>query len=84
MARDTQWQGVNQLWRRARAFADAHPNLTAWAALAVAMVAILLWSAKDVDLLLRQRLALVVATVLLAGACVWIITWEDDSESPET
>lgn len=85
MARDIQWQGMTRLWHRARAFAGTHPNLTAWAALAVAMVAILLWSAKDVDLLLRQRLALVVATVLLAGACVWIITWEDsDSDTPET
>lgn len=83
MAQDTQAGGVSDLWGRVRGLAEAHPNLTAWAVLAVAMVVILLWSAKDVELLLRQRLALVVATILLAGACVWIITWEDDAEEPE-
>lgn len=58
-------------------FAARHPRLTAWAALAVGMVIILLWSAKDVGLLPSQLAALVVATVLLAGLCVWIIGWEE-------
>ena len=40
------------------------------------MVAILLYAARDVDLLPSQLFAMVVATVLLAGACVWILTWE--------
>ncbi len=53
-----------------------HPYLTAWLVLAVVMVAILLVAAKDVGLLPNHLAALVVATVLLAGACVWIITWE--------
>jgi hypothetical protein len=44
----------------------------------------LLWSAKDVGLLPTQLLALVIATILLAGLCVWIIGWEDDeSEQAE-
>ena len=60
-------------WRdRAR----RHPQLIAWGLLAVAMVVILLFSAKDVGLLPRQTAALVVATVGLAGLCVWIIGWE--------
>lgn len=59
-----------------REFINQHPYLTAWAALAVGMVAILLWTSKDVDLLPSQRAWLVVATILLAGACVWIISWE--------
>ncbi len=58
-------------------FAERHPRITAWAALAVGMVIILLWSAKDVGLLPTQLVALVVATVVLAGLCVWIIGWED-------
>ena len=58
-----------------------HPQLTAWAVLASGMVIILLWSAKDVGLQTAQMLALVVATVLLAGLCVWIIGWED--QEPE-
>jgi hypothetical protein len=44
------------------------------------MVIILLWSAKDVGLLPTQLFALVIATILLAGLCVWIIGWEDDDE----
>jgi hypothetical protein len=53
-----------------------HPALVAWVILAVGMVAMLLYAAKDVALLPTQVLALVVATILLAGACVWILTWE--------
>ena len=60
--------------------ASGHPRITAWIALAVGMVVILLWSAKDVGLLPTQLLALVVATILLAGLCVWIIGWEDKEE----
>ena len=63
-----------------KGFAGQHPRLAAWAALAVGMVIILLWSAKDVGLLPTQLIALVVATILLAGLCVWIIGWEDNDE----
>ena len=59
-----------------RNFVEGHPNLTAWIALAIGMVAILFWAAKDAGLLPGQMAALVAATILLAGACVWIITWE--------
>lgn len=64
-----------------KAFAARHPRLSAWIALAIGMVVILLWSAKDVGLLPTQLLALVVATILLAGLCVWIIGWEDNEEN---
>jgi len=40
------------------------------------MVAILVWEARDVGLLAGQWMVLVVVTVLVAGACVWIIGWE--------
>ncbi len=63
-----------------KTFASQHPRLTAWIVLAIGMVIILLWSAKDVGLLPTQLLALVIATILLAGLCVWIIGWEDDDE----
>ncbi len=55
---------------------NEHPMITAWAALAVAMVVMLLFAARDVALLPSQLAALVIVTILLAGACVWIITWE--------
>jgi hypothetical protein len=64
-----------------RTWIEHHPRLAAWFVLAVGMVIILLWSAKDVGLLPTQLAALVVATILLAGLCVWIISWEDEDES---
>ncbi len=64
-------------------FAGQHPRITAWAALAVGMVVILLWSAKDVGLLPTQMIALVIATILLAGLCVWIIGWEDGEDTED-
>ncbi len=57
-----------------------HPRLTAWVVLAIGMVAILVWSARDVGLIWTQWLALVVATIGLAGLCVWIIGWEDEGD----
>ncbi|MBO9361748.1 MULTISPECIES: hypothetical protein [Thermoflexus] len=68
------------MWATIRGFAERHPRLTAWIALAIGMVAILLWSARDVGLTPSQMLALVVATIILAGLCVWIISWEDEEE----
>jgi hypothetical protein len=59
-----------------REFASKHPRLISWVVLALGMVIMLLWAAKDVGLLPAQMIALVVATVLLAGLCVWIIGWE--------
>jgi hypothetical protein len=59
-----------------RDFATRHPRLVSWAVLAIGMVAMLLWAARDVGLLAGQMAALVVATILLAGLCVWIIGWE--------
>ena len=56
--------------------AGRHPRISAWIGLAIAMVLILLWAAKDVGLLPTQLLALVIATIVLAGLCVWIIGWE--------
>ena len=61
-------------------FFNEHPRLSAWFVLAVGMVAILIWSARDVGLLPRQWAALIVATIGLAGLCIWIIGWEEDGE----
>ena len=66
-----------------RNLAGRHPRITAWVGLAIGMVIILLWSAKDVGLLPTQIASLIVATILLAGLCVWIIGWEDDDDSSQ-
>ena len=57
-----------------------HPRLSAWVVLAVGMVALLVYEARNVGLLPSQWLALIVATVLVAGACIWIISWEDQDD----
>jgi hypothetical protein len=57
-----------------------HPRLTAWIVLGVGMNAMVIYEARSVGLLLGQWLALVIATSLVAGLCVWIIGWEDDED----
>lgn len=64
-------------------FVKQHPRLTAWFVLAVGMVVILVVSARNVGLEVGQWIALIVATIGLAGLCVWIIGWEDDSTDSE-
>jgi hypothetical protein len=64
--------------RRVTDWVKSHPRLAAWLALALGMNAIVIYEARDVGLLAGQWLALVIATTLVAGLCVWIIGWEDD------
>jgi hypothetical protein len=54
-----------------------------WAALAVGMVIILVLAARSVGFTAGQWAALILATVGLAGLCVWIISWEDETEELE-
>jgi hypothetical protein len=60
-----------------------HPNLTAWLVLAIGMVAILVWEARDVGLEGMQWFWLILVTILVAGACIWIISWGDGEEDSE-
>jgi len=59
-----------------RQWVDEHPFLSMWAILAVGMVAIFLITARNVELLLTQRLFMALACVALAGLCTWIVSWE--------
>ena len=61
-----------------------HPNLAAWFVLALGMVIILLFEARDVGLQGMQWFWLIVITTLVAGACVWIVSWGDDEEDDAT
>jgi hypothetical protein len=61
-------------------WAKAHPRLAAWIVLGLGMNAIVLYEARDVGLMAGQWAALIIATTLVAGLCVWIISWEDDDE----
>ena len=60
--------------------AKDNPRLSAWLALGLGMVAIISIEARDVGLLPGQWAALIIATVAVAGLCIWIISWEDDDE----
>ena len=59
----------------------AHPRLTAWIVLALGMDGLVAFEARSVGLLIGQWIALLIATTLVAGLCVWIIGWEDDDEA---
>jgi hypothetical protein len=65
-------------------WAEAHPRLAAWIVLALGMVILLVIEARDVGLLPGQWVALIVATILVAGACIWIISWEDEDEEEQS
>jgi len=64
-----------------RNFVQRHPQITAWIVLAIGMVIILVLSAREVGFTIGQWVALIVTTILLAGACVWITGWGEDEET---
>jgi len=53
-----------------------HPRLASWLVLSVGMVMMLLLAAQDKGLEPVQLVCMSLATVGLAGACAWIISWE--------
>lgn len=61
---------------------EAHPRLSAWFVLALGMVILLVIEARDVGLRAFQWVALIVTTILVAGVCIWIISWADEEEPP--
>ncbi len=61
----------------------AHPRISAWVVLSVGMVGLLVYEARSVGLLPTQWIALIVTTILVAGACIWIISWEDEDDPAE-
>jgi hypothetical protein len=66
-----------------KGFAERRPKLAAWIALAIGMVIILIIAARDVGLQWNQWLFLILATIGLAGLCVWIIGWESGGDAAE-
>jgi hypothetical protein len=65
-------------------WASVHPRLAAWIVLSVGMVILLVIEARDVGLLPGQWIALIVACVMVAGACIWIVSWEDPDEPEDS
>ncbi|HYO89382.1 MAG TPA: hypothetical protein VER79_12080 [Candidatus Limnocylindrales bacterium] len=64
-------------------WANVHPRLAAWIVLSAGMIILLVLEAQNVGLLVGQWIALIVAVIMVAGVCVWIISWEDDDETPD-
>jgi len=62
---------LHRLWEK-------HPNLVSWLLLAIGMVIVLVIAARNVGFQPGQWVAVIMATILLAGLCVWIISWEDE------
>ena len=71
------------MFAKLKAWAAQHPRLAAWVVLAIGMVVVLIVAARDVGLLWNQWLFLILATIGLAGLCVWIIGWEAGDEEVE-
>ncbi len=59
---------------------ERYPRITAWIVLAVGCIALLVYEARDVGLTAGNWIALIVATVAVAGLCIWIVSWEDKDE----
>jgi hypothetical protein len=60
-----------------------HANLTAWFVLALGMNLILIFEARDVGLQPMQWFWLILITTLVAGACIWIVSWGDKDDAAE-
>ncbi len=59
------------------------PRITAWLVLSAGCVALLAYEAQDVGLTTGNWIALIVATVLVTGLCIWIVSWEDADDDPD-
>ena len=62
-------------------WATLHPRLAAWIVLSLGMIILLVYEARDVGLKTGNWIALIVATILVAGACILIVSWEDEPEN---
>lgn len=56
-------------------FFTEHPRLASWVVLSVGMVILFVWNAPG-TLSAGQLLGLVLACSILAGACIWILSWK--------
>ena len=59
---------------------DTYPRISAWVVLSVGIIVLLIYEARDVGLTTTNWIALIVASVLVAGLCIWIVSWEDEEE----
>lgn len=59
---------------------ETWPRLAAWVVLSVGCIALLVYEARDVGLTAGNWIALIIATIAVAGLCILIVSWEDEDE----
>jgi hypothetical protein len=59
---------------------ETWPRITAWIVLSLGCIILLVYEARDVGLTTGNWISLIVATIAVAGLCIWIISWEDEDE----
>jgi hypothetical protein len=60
---------------------DRYPRIAAWIVLSTGIIILLVREAQDVGLTTRNWVALIVASILVSGLCIWIVSWEDEEEA---
>lgn len=65
------------------ALIDRYPRISAWFVLSAGVIALLIYEAQDVGLTTQNWIALIVASILVSGLCIWIVSWEDDEAALE-
>ena len=63
---------------------ETWPRVTAWIVLSLGCIVLLVYEARDVGLTAGNWIALIVATIAVAGLCIWIVSWEDEEEEAES
>lgn len=62
---------------------DRYPRISAWIVLSIGIVGLLIYEARDVGLTTQNWIVLILASILISGLCIWIVSWEDDEEALE-
>ena len=62
---------------------DRYPRISAWVVLSLGIVGLLIYEARDVGLTTQNWIVLILASILISGLCIWIVSWEDDEEALE-
>ncbi len=71
----------NQLLARLVDSARRRPRLSAWLVLSTAICTFIAIEGRQVVLAVGQWLTLFLASILVAGVCVWIVSGDDQAEA---
>lgn len=63
---------------------DRYPRISAWGVLSAGIIILLVREAQDQGLTTGNWIALIVASILVSGLCIWIVSWEDEEDPTAT